>query len=256
MADASDRIVIEHDGGVCAIGIDRPDKKNALTAAMYAALAEAFASAAADPDVRVVFLHGSEECFTAGNDLTDFAKNPPTSITSPVYQFLLAISQCEKPILAGVAGHAVGIGTTALLHCDVVVAADNATFSVPFTDLGLCPEAGASVLLTATVGLKKASEMLLFGSRVNAQEALACGLVNRVVPSGTVLHATRTLALELARKPSESVRLTKQMVKAPLAELVAITMKSEADEFMRRLHSPEAKEAFAAFAEKRPPRFS
>lgn len=249
------QVVVERSDGICSIKIARPEKKNALTAEMYTELARAFTEASDSSEIRVVVLFGSEDCFTAGNDLTDFSVNPPTSTDSPVYKFLDALSTCAVPVIAGVAGHAVGIGSTALLHCDMVVAAENATFSFPFTDLGLCPEAGSSVLLTATVGLKKASEYLLFGNKISAHEALSVGLVNEVVETGTVIESIMDRARRLAYKPPDSVRLTKSMIKKPLADLVATTMTSEAHAFVRRLQSPEAKEAFSAFAEKRPPKF-
>ncbi len=248
-------IRIETDGLIRKIGIDRPKKKNSLTAQMYSELASGFNAADSDESVRVIVFHGSEDCFTAGNDLQDFLADPPTGPDSPVYQFLRALAENRKPIIAAVAGHAVGIGTTALLHCDLIVASTNAQFRLPFTDLGLCPEAGSSVLLPATVGFKKAAELLLTGAPFSAADGLAMGLVNKVT-DGSALTEALTIARVLAAKPPAAVMLTKKLLKQSTRDLVAATMENEAQEFVQRLQSPEAKEAFSAFVEKRPPDFS
>jgi len=241
--------------GVLHITIDRPEKKNALTTAMYAALADAL-HRGGEPAVRVALLSGSEGVFTAGNDLSDFASNPPDGENSPVFRFLSAAATFEKPLIAAVAGHAVGIGTTILLHCDLVYASHSARFALPFVNLGLCPEAGSSYLLPIIVGTKKASEWLLFGDSFGPEEALAAGLINEIVLEHALLeHATERAEI-LARKPPTSLRLTKQLLRAHHADKTHEVMRREADHFLIRLQSDEAGEALSAFFEKRKPDFS
>jgi enoyl-CoA hydratase/carnithine racemase len=241
--------------GVLHVTLARPEKKNALTLAMYDGLTEALARAA-EPDVRGVLLAGAEGVFTAGNDLSDFVMNPPGGEDSPVFRFLRALTAFEKPIVAAVAGPAVGIGTTALLHCDLVYAAPSARFALPFVNLGLCPEAASSYVLPLTVGLQKASEWLLFGEPFGAEEALQAGLVNAVLPEDELLAHASARAEALASKPPASVRLTKHFLRAGHADAVRRTMEAEAEAFLGRLQSEEAAEAFTAFFEKRSPDFS
>jgi enoyl-CoA hydratase/carnithine racemase len=242
--------------GVLHITIDRPEKKNALTVAMYEALTDALADAATRDEVRVTLLTGAGGSFTAGNDLNDFASNPPLDETSAVFRFLRAVSTFEKPLLAAVAGPAVGIGTTVLLHCDIVYAAPSARFALPFVNLGLCPEAASSYLLPLTVGLPKASEWLLFGEPFSAEEARLAGLVNAVVSEDELLAHAVSRAEALASRPPASVRLTKQLLRRGHASATRETMESEAIYFAERLQSAEAAEAFTAFFEKRQPDFS
>src|SRR5512141_1138899 len=175
-------IITETKDGIARIEIDRPEKKNALTAAMYQALADAIKAAEADARVRVLLIHGKTDLFTAGNDLQDFLDNPPRDDNRPVFQFLYGISQAQKPIVAAVAGAAVGIGTTMLLHCDLVYAAPNARLQLPFVNLGLVPEAGSSLLLPALAGYQRAAELLLLGEPFDAHKAKEIGLVTEVVP--------------------------------------------------------------------------
>ncbi len=249
-------ILTENKDGVLRIEIDRPDKKNALTAAMYQAMADAIKSAEADGKVRVVLIHGKADLFTAGNDLQDFLDNPPRDDNRPVFQFLYAISQAQKPIVAAVAGAAVGIGTTMLLHCDLVYAAPNARLQLPFVNLGLVPEAASSLLLPALVGYQRAAELLLLGEPFSAQQAKDIGLVTEVVSEEQLFDTAMAQAKKLASKPAASLRLTKRLMKQGQAAAVAQQIKLESGHFGERLGSPEAKEAFSAFLEKRKPDFS
>ena len=237
------------------IVIDRPDKKNALTAAMYTALAEAIEQAEADPNCRVIVISG-EGGFTAGNDLADFLDNPPRDESSPVFRFLAAISQAEKPIVAAVTGPAVGIGTTMLLHCDLIYAGPGSRFQLPFVNLGLCPEAASSYLLPLRLGQARAAELLLLGEPFGADKALEYGLVNAVYPNDEVLEQALTVAVKLAAKPAAAVRLTKQLLKQSSHPTVQQTIALEADYFRQQLDTPVAKEALQAFLERRAPDFS
>jgi enoyl-CoA hydratase/carnithine racemase len=242
--------------GVLRIEIDRPEKKNALTSAMYQAMANAIHAAEADARVRVMLIHGKADLFTAGNDLQDFLDNPPRDDKRPVFQFLYGISQAEKPIVAAVAGAAVGIGTTMLLHCDLVYAAPNARLQLPFVNLGLVPEAASSLLLPALVGYQRAAELLLLGEPFGAQKAKEIGIVTEVVPEGELFDTAMAQAKKLAGKPAASLRLTKKLMKQGQMAAVAQRIRLESDHFGERLASPEAKEAFSAFLEKRKPDFS
>jgi enoyl-CoA hydratase/carnithine racemase len=242
--------------GVARIEIDRPDKKNALTAAMYQAMADAINAAEAESKVRAVLIHGKSDLFTAGNDLQDFLDNPPRDDNRPVFQFLYGISQAQKPIVAAVAGPAVGIGTTMLLHCDLVYAAPNTRLQLPFVNLGLVPEAASSLLLPALVGYQRAAELLLLGEPFSAQKAQEIGLVTEVIPEDQLFGFALAQAKKLASRPAASVRLTKRLMKQGQAAAVMQQIKIESGHFGERLASPEAKEAFSAFLEKRKPDFS
>ena len=255
-AAATDHVAVEDAGdGVRHLVLDRPAKKNALTRAMYARLADALAEAADDPAVRVVVLSGRGGVFTGGNDLGDFMQDPPTEPDSPVFRFLSAAVGFPKPLVAAVAGPAVGIGTTILLHCDLAYAAPDALFKMPFVDLGLVPEAASSLLLPRLAGPVRAAELLLFGDAFTAETAREVGLVNAVVGGDVVEHALER-ARALARKPPAAVRQTKALLRRASAEEVGETMAYEGRLFVERLASPEAAEAFTAFFEKRAPDFS
>jgi enoyl-CoA hydratase/carnithine racemase len=246
--------------GILTIGFDRIEKKNAITAAMYQQLADALRAAEGDAAVRVIVLRGKPEIFTAGNDLEDFLQRPPTTAAdgtpAPVFQFLQAISQASKPIVAAVSGAAVGVGTTLLLHCDLVYASETAKFSMPFAQLGLCPEAASSLLLPRLMGYQRAAEKLLLGEAFSAKEALQAGLVTRVVPVADLEAFALTQARKLAALPASSLRETKRLMKGDDSGAVARRMTEEGDVFRRMLVAPEAKEAFTAFFEKRKPDFS
>lgn len=252
----SDPILTTTDDGVLRITIDRPEKKNALTVAMYATLADTLRKAEATPDVRVVLIHGSGDAFTAGNDLADFVQHPPTDESSPVFQFLDAISTATKPVVAAVHGPAIGIGTTLLLHCDLVYATRDARLQMPFVTLGLCPEAASSYLLPLAVGPARAAELLLLGDPFSGEDARDWGLVNEVVSEEHLLEVAMEKARALAARPPASVRLTKSFLRRAHGEAVQTTIRDEAEAFLDRLQSPEAAEAFTAFFEKRKPDFS
>lgn len=249
-------ILTETTGGVLRITINRPEKKNALTVAMYGTLADLFRQADADPAVRVILLHGAGDAFTAGNDLSDFVQHPPTDESSLVFQFLDAISTATKPVVAAVHGPAIGIGTTLLLHCDLVYATPDARLQMPFVTLGLCPEAASSFLLPLFTSPTRAAELLLLGEPFSGEQALAWGLINETVPEAALLDRALDRAQALAVRPPASVRLTKAFLRRAHYETVQETIRSEAEAFLERLQSPEAAEAFTAFFEKRAPDFS
>lgn len=250
------QVLTAREGAILLIQLNRPEKKNALTAEMYAAMADALAAGDADAGVRVMVIHGNEAGFTAGNDLADFLSNPPAGLDSPVIRFLRAVSRVEKPLIAAVTGPAVGVGTTMLLHCDFVYAADTAKFALPFVNLGLCPEAGSSFLLPLAAGWRRAAELLLLGEPFDAAAAHQCGIVSRVLPPAEVLDAARATARKLAERPPEAVQTSKRLMKRSHQALIDGLVVEEAEAFLALMHKPAAKEAFAAFLEKRKPDFS
>jgi len=223
---------------------------------MYQEMADAIEQAEADPAIRVILFAGHAQVFTAGNDLEDFLKHPPKTKDAPVFQFLWQISHASKPLVAAVAGAAVGIGTTLLLHCDLVYAADNARFSMPFTQLGLCPEAASSLLLPHIAGYQRAAEKLLLGEAFGAEEAREMGMVNRVLPVAELLPFAQAQAAKLAALPAASIRITKQLMKKNRVTSTETQMVAEIAHFARMLTEPAAKEAFTAFFEKRKPDFT
>jgi enoyl-CoA hydratase/carnithine racemase len=249
-------ILTHIDAGVMTITFNRLDKKNSITSSMYAAMADAVAQAAADASVRVVLFQGHESIFSAGNDIGDFLNQPPSTPESAVFRFLRGIATFEKPLLAAVAGPAVGIGTTMLFHCDLVYAGDNAAFSMPFVNLGLCPEAASSLLAPRMFGYHRAAEALLMGDPFFAEAAQEVGLVNRVVPPTEVNGYAQAQARKLAGKPLSSLIETKRLMKGGYQQEVLAKMDEEGKSFGRMLREPAAKEAFGAFMEKRKPDFS
>ena len=249
-------ILTHIDAGVMTITFNRLDKKNSITSDMYAAMADAVAQASADASVRVVVFQGHETIFSAGNDIGDFLNKPPSTKESPVFRFLRGIAGFEKPLLAAVAGPAVGIGTTMLFHCDLVYAGDNAAFSMPFVTLGLCPEAASSLLAPRMFGYHRAAEALLLGEPFFAEAAQEVGLVNRVVPPTEVNAVAQAQARKLAAKPLSSLIETKRLMKGHQQQEVLQKMDEEGQSFGRMLQAPAAKEAFGAFMEKRKPDFS
>jgi enoyl-CoA hydratase/carnithine racemase len=237
---------------VAEIEIRRPEKKNALTGEMYDAMSVAFDRAEADPAVRAILLHGQPDCFTAGNDLSDFlAAGRGEGVASPATNFLAVIRTARKPVVAAVGGVAVGIGTTLLLHCELVYAAPNARFQMPFVPLGLAPEGGSSLLLPMLAGYQRAAELLLLGRPFGAERAMAAGLVNEVVPAERLIAHAREAALALAALPVESVRITKELLKRPHARALEERMAEEIRIFGERLQSPEARAAMGAFFQRR-----
>jgi enoyl-CoA hydratase/carnithine racemase len=253
-------ILTSKENGILTIEFNRPARKNAITIAMYQAMADALNEAETDASVRVILFVGKPEVFTAGNDLEDFLKGAASSGVvmeeQPVYQFMCSLSQCTKPVIAAVAGAAVGIGTTLLMHCDMVYAADNAKLTMPFAPLGVCPEFGSSLLLQQIVGFQKAAEKLMLGEPFMAQEAFEMGLVNRVMPAEELLPFARAQAAKLVALPAASIRATKRLMKSRQADLLKTAITEENKLFGAMLVGPEAKEAFTAFFQKRKPDFS
>ncbi len=242
-------------GAVATIGLRRPQKKNALTAAMYEALADALEAAEADREVRAILFHGTPEAFTAGNDLNDFLARPPSDEEAPVFRFLRAVAGAANPLVAAVNGPAVGIGTTLLLHCDLVYAGEDARFQLPFTRLGLVPEFASTYLLPLVAGYQRAAELLLLGEPFDAARALEAGFVTRVVPAAQAFDAALEAAQKLAALPAAAVRGTKALLKRAHRAAVEAQLAAEGCEFRRLLSEPAAREAFAAFLGKRAPDF-
>jgi len=246
--------------GVLRIVFNRPEKKNAFTVGMYEAVNEAFDQAAGDPHIRALLFAGEGGAYTAGNDLQDFLANPPVSEEAPVFQFLRNLAHCPKPMVAAVQGFAVGVGTTMLLHCDLVYAADDAKFSLPFVNLGLCPEAASSLLLPHIVGHQRAAEKLLLGDPFGAEEAEHMGFVNKILPPDQVIEFATRQAERIAALPAASVRATKMLMKGGKKgndlKTIFERMDEEAHLFRDMLVGPAAREAMNAFIEKRKPDFS
>jgi enoyl-CoA hydratase/carnithine racemase len=252
----SDDILAQRDGALLNLVINRPEKKNALTASMYQALADGLRSGDADPGVRAIVIYGSANTFTAGNDLADFLANPPRDRTSPVLQFLETLSKLEKPLIAAVEGAAVGVGTTMLLHCDFVYAGETARFALPFVNLGICPEAASSFLLPLIAGHRRAATLLMMGEPFSAVEAVSAGIATDTVAAGAAVERAQAIARKLAEKPASSIRTTKRLMRTQYATQIAAALAEEADIFSRMLGEPAAREAIAAFLEKRKPDFS
>ena len=249
--------ILSHvENGVMTLTINRLARKNSLTAAMYTALADALERAQTDDAVRVVVLQGDESIFSSGNDIADFLNTPPAGEDAPVFRFLRNIAAFSKPLVAAVCGPAVGIGTTMLFHCDLVYAGDNAAFSMPFVNLGLCAEGASSLLAPQMFGYHRAAEALLLGDAFYAEAALEVGLVNRVLPPSEANGYAQSVARKLAAKPLSSLVQTKRLMKKGQQAQVLQTMSEEGAVFGRMLLEPAAKEAFAAFLEKRAPNFN
>ena len=249
-------LLIDTSAGVMTITLNRVNKKNALTQAMYAAMADALQQAQADAQVRALVFQGHETIFSAGNDIGDFLHAQAATQDSPAFRFLRAISTFSKPIVAAVCGPAVGIGTTMLFHCDLVYAGDNAAFSMPFVNLGLCPEAASSYLAPQLMGYGRAAEALLLGEPFLAESALEMGLISRIVPPSEANALAQRQARKLAAKPLSALIETKRLMKKGQASMVAERMVEEGASFGRLLREPAAREAFTAFMEKRKPDFS
>jgi len=249
-------ILSHFENGVLTLTLNRVEKKNSLTSAMYAELAQALDSAQADSQTKVVLMQGHETVFSAGNDIADFLKQPASGEDSPVFRFLRGLALFPKPLIASVCGPAVGIGTTMLLHCDLVYAGYNAAFSMPFVNLGLCPEAGSSLLAVQLMGYQRAAEALLLGEPFLAETALEMGLVSRVLPPTEVNAYAQQQARKMAAKPMSSLMETKRLMKADLTPQVLDRIKQEGLVFGRMLKEPAAIEAFSAFMEKRKPVFN
>lgn len=239
---------------ILTITFNRPDKKNAITAAMYGAMADAMADANQNDDIRAVLFTANGDAFTAGNDLLDFRDNPPRGEDTPVARFLRELVVARKPLVAAVNGIAVGVGFTMLLHCDIVYIAEGAQIQAPFVDLALVPEAASSLLLPARIGHAKAAEIFMLGKRVSAVEAEALGIANAVFAAGELLAAAGKVATALSKKAPESIRQTKALMRGDLG-VVSARMMKESELFGARLQSPELAEAVMAFLQKREPDF-
>jgi enoyl-CoA hydratase/carnithine racemase len=242
--------------GVATIEIARPEKKNAITQAMYQAMADALRAADADPAVRAVLITGQPGIFTSGNDLEDFMAGPTRGEDAPTFQFMHALVDCSKPVVAAVTGAAIGIGTTMLLHCDLVFVADDARLAMPFVALGLVPEFASSVVLPQLIGNRRAAEKLLLGDPFTGEQAVECGIANRVLPGSEVVNHARRIAERFNTLAPGAVRDSKRLIREPQREAVKAAIQREAQIFGARLRSPEAMEAFQAFFQKRAPDFS
>ena len=249
-------IVRQIEDGVMTIRINRPQKKNALTVAMYEGLADAIQAADEDDDVRVMLLRGTDGVFCAGNDIQDFLQWPPFDESSQVVRFLMTLIHARKPIVAAVQGPAVGVGTTMLFHCDLVYAGEGARFSLPFVNLALVPEAGSSYMLPQMFGHQRAAELLMLGEPFDAQMASEAGFVNAIYADDQVIAIAEEKARQLAAKPPAALRLTKALLKRGSQPQIAEAVRVEAGHFAELLQSPEATEAFTAFMERRQPDFS
>ncbi len=252
----TEHVKTEIANGVLTLTLQRPEKKNALTGAMYDALSDALERAETDAAIKVTLFQGDGDSFTAGNDLADFASQArgDNSGDSPAHRFILNLGKAKKPLVAAVQGNAVGIGTTMLLHCDLVYLADNARLSTPFVNLALVPEAASSWLLPARIGHARAYAMFALGEPLDAATAVTCGLANAAVPAAELRKKAMDAAITLTKRPAGSLSLTKKLMRDH--ERIAAQMAEEGQLFKERLQTPEAREAFTAFAERRPPDFS
>jgi enoyl-CoA hydratase/carnithine racemase len=242
--------------GVATIEIARPEKKNALTQAMYQAMADAINAAQADGTVRAVLITGQPGIFTSGNDIEDFMQRPPQGLDSPVFQFMKALVGSDKPVIAAVTGAAIGIGTTMLLHCDFVYVSDESRLAMPFVGLGLVPEFASSLVVPALMGPRRAAEKLLLGDPFTGEQAVECGIANAVLPASEVVNHARRVAERFNALPPGAVRDSKRLMRGRDRAAIMAAVEEEAQIFGQRLRSPEAMEAFQAFFQKRQPDFS
>lgn len=243
----SECIDISQDDGILSLRLNRPDKKNAIDIGMYQTLADTLKAADLNPDIRIVYISGAGDAFCAGNDLNDFLKNRPKDQSAPVFQFVTAIANFEKPIVAAVSGLAVGIGTTLLLHCDLVYADDTAKFILPFVQLGVCPELGSSLLLPLLCGKQRASEILLCGEPITVQDAKSMGFVNQIAERES-LHSTALARAEMmAKLPSNALMASKRLIRQSLKAQLDQAIHDESEEFLRLLDEDECKDILAGF---------
>jgi enoyl-CoA hydratase/carnithine racemase len=249
-------IVTEHDGSILRVQLNRPTKRNAMTSAMYVALAGIFNEAANDENTRVVLWHGAGDSFCAGNDIDDFLKNPPGPGESPQARLMNALLNFDKPLVAAVHGAAIGGGTTMLTHCDFVYAGESTRFQMPFINLAVVPEFGSSCSVPARIGHLRAAELILMGVPFDAGRAAELGLVTQVISDKVVLARATETARMLAAKPAKALQASKRLMKQPIREQIKAAMEAENEEFSAQVRSEDAKEAFAAFLEKRNPDFT
>ncbi len=251
------QIEVERGGAVLRIALNRPEKKNALTAEMYDSLSDAIEQAESDAAIRLMLLHARGDSFTAGNDLEDFMKRPwKGQATPPAVRFIRAVAGARKPVIAAVHGLVVGVGTTILLHCDLVYASEDAKFMMPFINLGIVPEAASTVLLPLLIGRQRATELFLLGTPLTAQRAYELGLVNAVVARDELLSMASAATQQLAAKPAGAVLSCKELMKRAYQAEVERALTEEVAVISQRLDSPETQEALSAFLEKRKPDFS
>ncbi|WP_248799813.1 enoyl-CoA hydratase [Pseudomonas sp. MWU13-2105] len=248
----TDAIVLEREGSLLTLRLNRADKKNALTRSMYSQLGQALREADGDPGISAVLIRGSSECFTSGNDIADFLEEPPSGLDSPVFAFMRSLLDCRKPVIAAVAGPAVGIGTTLLLHCDLVYVSADARLRMPFVNLGLCPEFGSSLLLPRLLGHARAAQLLLLGEGFSGEQAATWGLASEALPNGELaLAKAREVALRFEKLAPAAVQASKQLMKDPDREQLRQVLEAEAVLFIQRLRSPEAIAALSGFMNKR-----
>lgn len=253
----SSHILVEQQDRICTLRINRADKKNALTSAMYTTLADALEEIASDPKIRVTIIAGTEGVFSSGNDVLDFLQLPPMDVAeAPVARFMHNLAQHPKPVVAAVSGPAVGIGTTLLLHCDLIYADDTAMFQMPFVNIGICPEFASTYLMPRLMGHPRAAELLMLGGPFDAARAREYGLVNTVTATGEAENQARAAAVVLAAKPPAAMRTTKALLKQWTAAHTMDAIDTEARHFLPMLRQPEALEALTAFTQKRKPDFS
>ncbi len=248
-------IITERSGNILRIQLNRPERKNAMTSAMYITLADLLNNAAKDDQVRVVLWHGAGDSFSAGNDIQDFLKNPPGAGESPQARLIEALINFDKPIVVAVQGAAIGGGTTMLTHCDFVLAGESAKFQMPFVNLALVPEFGSSYSVPARIRYLRAAELILLGLPFNANRAVELGLVTRVLPDAELFAASTQIARDLAKKPPAALQACKRLMRSSTRDQLERAVKLENEEFSVRVRSTEAKEAFTAFTEKRKPNF-
>lgn len=248
-------IIAERSGNILRIQLNRPERKNAMTSAMYITLADLLNNAAKDDQIHVVLWHGAGDSFSAGNDIEDFLKNPPEAGESPQARLIEALINFDKPIVAAVQGAAIGGGTTTLTHCDFVFAGESAKFQMPFVNLAVVPEFGSSYTVPRRIGYLRAAELVLLGLPFDAKRAAELGLVTRVVADQQLLPTAAAAAQRLAVKPPAALQSCKRLMRSSTRELLERAVKLENQEFAVRVRSAEAKEAFTAFIEKRKPNF-
>jgi enoyl-CoA hydratase/carnithine racemase len=253
---SKDHVLVDTQDRVLRIRLNRPDKKNALTAAMYAAIADTFQRADADPNVRALLIAGTQDCFTSGNDIMDFLNNPPTGGDSPVTRFLLGIAALQKPLVAAVNGPAIGVGVTLLLHCDLVYAGRSARLQMPFVNIGVCPEAASSLILPTMMGHQRAAELILLGDAFSAEQAREYGIVNAVLDDATVQAHALDQARRLTQQPRHALQTAKALLKRVRTQPVQEAMAVEGEKFTSMVRGAEAVEAMTAFVQKRKPDFS
>jgi enoyl-CoA hydratase/carnithine racemase len=251
-----DEIITERSASVLRVQLNRPARKNAMTSSMYVTLADIFTDAAKDEQTRVVLWHGAGDSFCAGNDIEDFLKNPPGPGDSPQARLMNALVDFDKPIVAAVQGAAIGGGTTMLTHCDFVYAGESAKFRMPFIDLAVLPEFGSSCSIPAMIGHIRAAELILLGLPFDARRAVELGFANQVVSDQNLLATASETARKLAAKSAGALQAAKRLMKRPFRDQIKAAMKAENAEFSVQVRSEDAKEAFTAFLQKRPPNFN